>query len=234
MADVEASRHGDIVTITLNRPAKRNAITTAMYLALESELDAADAGDAAVVVLTGAGGAFCAGMDLQDLSENAPLAEDPPGPRFLRALTELRAVLVAAVDGPAVGVGATMLLHCDLVYATERSVFRFPFVDLGLVPEAASTLLLPRLTGHQRAAELMLFGEKFDAATALSVGMISAVVADAEALGELVAERTAALAAKPRAAVLAIRAMLRDHTALTVPDRLALDRTVFRDLLRNR
>jgi enoyl-CoA hydratase/carnithine racemase len=231
MSPVEVSTSGDVLTIRLNRPEKRNAITAAMYTTLAEALIAAERSAAAVVVLTGAGGAFTAGNDLHDMQENPPIGDNPPPVQFLSALTGLRAVLVAAVDGAAIGVGTTVLLHCDLVYATTRSTFRLPFVDLGLVPEAASTLLLPRLVGHQRAADLMLFGERFDAATAADVGIVTAVVADGKALDQLVAERTAALAAKPRAALRATKALLTDSTATTVPERLDLDRRVLQSLL---
>ncbi len=166
------------------------------------------------------------------MAANPVRGEDSPPGRFLQALTALRSVLVAAVDGPALGIGSTVL-HCDLVYATRSSIFGFPFVDLGLVPEAASTLLLPRLTGHQKAAELMLLGERIPAAEAHRIGLVTALVDSAEELDALVAERTAALAAKPRAALLAARALLHDQTALTVESRLELDRTVFLGLLAN-
>ena len=231
MADVEVSRDGAVTTIRITRPTKRNAITSAMYATLAGALADADATGAAVVVLTGSGGAFTAGNDLRDMAENPPLGENPPPVRFLAALTALRAVLVAAVDGPAIGVGTTVLLHCDLVYATARSTFRLPFVELGLVPEAASTLLLPRLAGHQRAAELMLFGDPFDSAHAREIGLVTDVVDDAEALEARVAERTGRLAAAPPQALLATKALLVDHTAMTVPARLDLDRRVLQSLL---
>ena len=229
--DIEVSATGGVVTIRLNRPAKRNAITSAMYTTLADELAAADQAEAAVVVLTGAGESFTAGNDLRDMAENPPVGDDPPPVRFLRALTALRAVRVAAVDGPAVGVGTTVLLHCDLVYATARSRFRLPFVELGLVPEAASTLLLPRLTGHQRAAELMLFAEWFDVTEAHRMGLVTQVVEDAEALSSLVQQRSTQLAGQPRAALLATKALLVDDTATTVAARLDLDRRVLQGLL---
>lgn len=231
MTEIEVSADGDVVTIRLNRPEKRNAITTAMYARLADELTTA--ADAGIVVLTGAGGSFTAGNDLKDMAANPARGGDSPPGRFLQALTSLRSVLVAAVDGPALGIGSTALLHCDLVYATTRSLFGFPFVDLGLVPEAASTLLLPRLTGHQKAAELMLLGDRFGADEALRIGLVTGVVDSAADLDALVATRTAALAAKPRAALLACRALLRDETATTLRSRLELDRTVFLDLLAN-
>jgi enoyl-CoA hydratase/carnithine racemase len=229
MNEIEVVRTGDVVTIRLNRPEKRNAITTAMYAHLADELGKTDG--AAVAVLTGAGGAFTAGNDLKDMAANPVRGEDSPPSRFLQALTAVRSVLVAAVDGPALGIGSTVLLHCDLVYATSRSIFGFPFVNLGLVPEAASTLLLPRLTGHQKAAELMLFAERFPAAEAQRIGLITAMVESPEELETLVTERVAALTAKPRAALLATRALLRDESAPTVGSRLELDRSVFLGLL---
>jgi enoyl-CoA hydratase/carnithine racemase len=232
--EVEVVRTDTVVTIRLNRPAKRNAITGAMYTRLADALTEADSGDAAVVLLTGAGGAFTAGNDLRDMVENPVLGDDAPPLRFLAALTELHAVLLAAVDGPALGVGTTVLLHCDLVYATADSVFGFPFVDLGLVPEAASTLLLPQLTGHQRAAELMLLAERFGAARAAELGLVTEVVADAEELSTRVAQRTAELLAKPRAALLATKALLRESGARTVPERLRMDSRVLRELIREK
>lgn len=232
MGDVEISRAGAVTTIRITRPAKRNAITSAMYATLANALDDAERDCAAVVVLTGSGGVFTAGNDLGDMAENPPLGDDPPPVRFLAALTALRAVLVAAVDGPAIGIGTTALLHCDLVYATARSTFRLPFVELGLVPEAASTLLLPRLVGHQRAAELMLFGDTVDAAEAHRLGLVTAVVEDADALDAMVAHRTARLAAAPITALRATKTLLVDDTAPTVATRLDLDRRVLQGLLR--
>ncbi|MFD1531476.1 enoyl-CoA hydratase-related protein [Pseudonocardia aurantiaca] len=221
----------DVVTVRLDRPAKRNAITSAMYAALADALTAADRAGAAAVVLTGTGGAFTAGSDLQDMAANPPVGDAPPPVRFLAALSTLRAVLVAAIDGPAIGVGTTLLLHCDLVYATQRSTFRLPFVPLGLVPEAASTLLLPRLVGHQRATELMLFGDTFDAAEARRMGLVTALAQDADELARLVAERTSRIAALPRAAVHAAKSLLVDDAATTVSARLDLDRRVLQGLL---
>src|SRR5882757_7646570 len=201
-SDVEVRTAPGVRTVRLTRPAKRNAITSAMYAALADAFASADADDdVRVVLLTGSGGSFTAGNDLADMAANPPLGDDAPPLRFLDALAALRPVLVAAVDGPAIGVGTTVLLHCDLVYATARSTFRLPFVNLGLVPEAASTLLLPRLVGAQRAAELTLFGEPFDAAQAHRLGLVTAVAPDATALTALVAERARTLAGKPAAAL---------------------------------
>jgi enoyl-CoA hydratase/carnithine racemase len=233
--DVEVLAEPGIRTLRLSRPAKRNAITSAMYAALADALRAADADeDVRVVVLTGSGGSFTAGNDLADMAANPPLGDDAPPVRFLAALSTLRPVLVAAVDGPAIGVGTTVLPHCDLVYATVTSTFRLPFVNLGLVPEAASTLLLPRLVGTQKAAELTLFGEPFDAAEAHRLGLVTALTPDAAALTALVAERASTLAAKPAEAVRETKRLLRDESAVTVADRLDLDRRAMQRLLDRR
>jgi enoyl-CoA hydratase/carnithine racemase len=228
---VRVSSEESVVTITLNRPEKRNAITSAMYATLADALTAADQAGAAVVVITGTGGAFTAGNDLRDMAANPPVGDNPPPIRFLTALTELQAALVAAVDGPAVGIGTTLLLHCDLVYATQRSTFRLPFVDLGLIPEAASTLLLPRLVGHQRAAELMLFAETFDADTAGRLGLVTQVLPDVTALDTHVRERAKALAAKPLEALRLTKQLLRDESATTVTSRQNLDRHLLQGIL---
>lgn len=229
---IEVVDAGPVRTIRFDRPEKRNAVTTAMYAELADVLEAsARRDDLAVVVLTGAGETFTAGNDLPDMMANSPVGDSPPPVRFLRAVHALPLVLVAAVDGPAIGVGTTVLLHCDLVYATARSTFRLPFVNLGLVPEAASTLLLPARAGHQRAADLMLFGELFDAATAHSADIVTEVLPDADALRRRVEERCAALAAQPRAALLATKALLVDDTTPTVATRLEHDRKVLQGLL---
>lgn len=227
---VRVDRDGEVRTLTLDRPEKRNAITTAMYATLADEFEAAESAGGRVVVLTGAGGAFTAGNDLGDMRANPRVGDDPPPVRFLRAIASASAVVIAAVDGPALGIGSTVLLHCDLVYATARSLFGFPFVDLGLVPEAASTLLLPRSAGRHVAAEMMLFGEKFDATTARTAGLVTEVVADAAALEARLAERVAGLLGKPPVALRAVKRLLADESALTVPERLAMDSQVLREL----
>lgn len=230
--DITVTVHGAVHTIRLDRPAKRNAITSAMYAELADALHAADTDEgAAVVLLTGSGGSFTAGNDLADMAANPPLGDDAPPLRFLDRLATLRPVLVAGVDGPAIGVGTTVLLHCDVVFATTRSTFRLPFVNLGLVPEAASTLLLPRLVGAASAAELMLFGEPFDAARAHRMGLVTGLVDGPDQLDALLDERVATLAGKPRTALLETKRLLRDTSTNTVAQRLELDRTVMQRLI---
>ncbi len=198
-----------ICHLRLNRPEKRNAITFAMYAALEAAL--ADAGADAgvrVLLLSGEGAGFCAGNDLHDFIAGPDFSAKHPVLGFLRGLVKLDKPLVAAVHGQSVGIGVTMLLHCDLVVAADTTRFSMPFVSLGLVPEAASSLLLPQRVGPQRAAELLLLGQPFDADTARALGIVNRVVPEAAALTEA---RTiaATLAAQPPEALRATRRLLR-------------------------
>ncbi|HYO74607.1 MAG TPA: enoyl-CoA hydratase-related protein, partial [Archangium sp.] len=186
-----------VLSLTFNRPQKKNAFSGEMYEAAARALVEADSNDAVrVVVLTGSGGAFTAGNDLKDFLERPPSGEDSPVFRFLRALAHHSRPVVAAVDGVAVGIGTTLLLHCDYVVASERAVFSVPFVNLGLSPEGASSVLLPRVAGMALASELLMFGEPFDAPTALRAGLVNQVVPEAS-LAEVAQKRAAALAAKP-------------------------------------
>src|SRR5213082_2078462 len=169
----------------LNRPEKRNAITYAMYEALHRGLTGAQADETVrVVLLTGEGAAFCAGNDLNDFLNGPEFSSEHPVMGFLHTLATFGKPLVAGVHGQAVGIGVTMLLHCDLIVASRTAQLSMPFVKLGLVPEAASSLLLPRLVGPQRAAELLLIDEPFDAATAFSLGLVNRLVEDASLLSE--------------------------------------------------
>jgi enoyl-CoA hydratase/carnithine racemase len=197
-------------TLTFNRPEKRNAFTHAMYEAATEGLYRASLDPAVrVVVLTGAGGSFTAGNDIGDFLERPPAGEDSAVFLFLRALVNYEKPVLAAVDGPAVGIGTTMLLHCDYVVATERTRFVMPFINLGVCPEGASSLLLPRSAGMALASELLMFGDPFDAATALRAGIINRVVPEAQ-LQEVVTERARTLAAKPVEALKVTKRLLRE------------------------
>lgn len=221
-------RDGGVITLRMNRPDKRNALTQAMYSGLADGLDAAAADSGVrVVVITGAGGAFTAGNDLGDFLAEGPRdgSERPVG-RFLRTISRFPKPLVAAVDGVAVGVGTTMLLHCDLVYAADTARFQLAFINLGLVPEAASSLLLPRMIGTARASELLMLGESFSAGDAERYGIVNRVV-PADALPALAAERAAALAAKPAAALRATKQLLRHSTTTGVAERMAEEGALF-------
>jgi enoyl-CoA hydratase/carnithine racemase len=212
-AQILVSSADGVFEIRLNRPEKRNAITLAMYEALCSALAQAQA-DTTVraVLMSGEGAGFTAGNDLNDFLGGMKFDGDNPIVRLLRALATFGKPLLAAAHGQTVGIGVTLLLHCDLVVAARSTVFSMPFVKLGLVPEAASSLLLPRLVGPQRAAELLLLGKPFDAATAHSMGLVNRVVEEADLLGEARA-LAQAVVAQPVEALLAARRLLRGDPA---------------------
>ena len=196
MSHVEIVTHDRITTLRFARPDKKNAITLAMYGELAAGLAAA-ASDPAIraIVVTGTKDCFTAGNDIGDFVRAGQGGGDLTAPiPFLHAIATLDKPLLAAVGGVAIGIGTTMLLHCDLVFASPAARFRTPFVDLGLVPEAASSLLLPALIGARRAAQLLLCGEQIDAATALDWGLINHVVDDPEAAAHEAARKLAGLA----------------------------------------
>lgn len=232
MADILTSRADGILTITFNRPDKKNALTSAMYATLADALEAAETDNAVRVILfTGNGGAFTAGNDLQDFLNNPPEGDNTPVFRFLRAISLASKPMIAAVSGVAVGVGTTMLLHCDLVYAAENAKLSLPFVNLALVPEAASSLLLPRMVGHHRAAELFLLGEPFTAAAAKEYGIVNAVFAEDRLLDEATAVARK-IAAKPPTAVKLTKQLLR-QTKGDVAGQMAAEGAHFRAQLKS-
>ncbi len=209
---VLVSSANGICEIRLNRPEKRNAITLAMYADLTDALLRAEQDEGIrVILLSGEGVSFTAGNDLQDFQSGPALDDEHSAVRFLRHLPTVGPVLIAAVQGPTVGIGVTMLLHCDLVIAARSARLSMPFVRLGLVPEAASSLLLPRLVGHQRAAELLLLGDPLDAASACTLGLVNRVTDEERLLDEAraLARRVAAL---PTAALRATKRLLRSET----------------------
>lgn len=196
--------------IRLARPEKKNAITEAMYAALHEALDAArEDASVRVVLLGGAPGMFTAGNDLADFLQHPPTGEDSPVFRFLHALVEFPKPIVVAVDGAAIGIGTTLLLHCDLVVATPRASFALPFAKLALVPEAGSSFLLPLVAGYHRAAEWLLLGEPFSGEEAHRAGLVNRLVAP-EALEETAMSLAQALAALPPEAVQLSKRLLRD------------------------
>lgn len=202
-----------ILTVRINRPEKKNALNTVMYGALADALQRADEDPSIrVVLLCGCDDCFTSGNDIADFENFPPTGPDSPVLRFLVAITLAAKPIVAAVSGPAVGVGTTLLLHCDLVYAADTALFQMPFVSLGLCPEAGSTLLLPLLVGHQRAAELLLLGESFTADRAEQLGIVTAVVPPAELLRTARA-RALQLAAQPAAAVRLTKSLLKRGNA---------------------
>ncbi|HEX6591881.1 MAG TPA: enoyl-CoA hydratase [Moraxellaceae bacterium] len=178
---VVTSLESRILTIRLNRADKKNALTSAMYTALRVALEEAAANaEVRVVLFTGSDGVFCSGNDLQDFLELAGDIQETPVARFLRTLSVFPKPVVAAVEGPAIGIGTTLLLHCDLVYAARGARLQLPFASLGLCPEFASSYLLPRILGHVRAAELLMLGDPFTAEKALEYGLVNEVLEPAE------------------------------------------------------
>ena len=231
-APVEVSRDGDVLRIVLARPEKKNALTGAMYDTMRAALESADAGnDVRVILIEGSGGAFTAGNDLNDFLTYKGDFGMSPALRFVRAIAACETPIVIAVDGVAVGVGVTMLLHADLIYATPAARFRMPFIDLGVVPEAAATLLLPARIGHARAAELLMLGEPFDAERALELGLVNAVV-PADDLAAVALAKARSLAAKPRNALRETRRLMRGDTA-PVAERIETEARLFAQALRS-
>lgn len=209
MSDILIHAEAGVTTLTFNRLERKNSITAAMYAALADALEAA-AGDASVrvVVFQGHETVFSAGNDINDFLQQPPAQEDAPVFRFLRAIATFPKPLLAAVCGPAVGIGTTLLFHCDLVYAGDNAAFSMPFVNLGLCPEAASSLLVPQMLGYHRAAEALLLGEPFMAEAALEVGLVNRVVppTEANALAQSVARK---LAAKPLASLVETKRLMK-------------------------
>ena len=221
-----------ILTLTFNRPDKKNSITAAMYQQLADALKAA-ADDAAirVVVIQGSETIFSAGNDLGDFMNNPPAGDGSPVFQFLHGIAAFPKPLLAAVCGPAVGVGTTLLLHCDLVIAGDNAAFSMPFVNLGLCPEAASSLLVPQMMGYHRAAEALLLGEPFLAEAALEVGLVNRVVPPSEAT-RVAMQWAQKLAAKPISSLIETKRLLKKGNADTVKTRMTEEGASFGRMLR--
>lgn len=233
--ELEITSRDGIQTIRITRTEKKNALTTQMYQAMLAALEEAERSEAiAATIITGSGGVFTAGSDINDFLAGVSTDEelhDRPVHRFVEYLPRVDKPLIAAVDGLAIGIGTTLLFHCDLVYATPAARFSTPFLDLGLVPEAASSLLAPRRMGHARAFELLALGEAFDAERAREAGLVNQVV-PADDL-ETTARRAAArLRAKPPAALKIARQLLRGDPEEIV-DRLDAEARLFSERLRS-
>jgi enoyl-CoA hydratase/carnithine racemase len=209
MSDILVHAEGGVLTLTLNRLERKNSITVAMYGALADAIDRArDDASVRVVLLQGHETVFCAGNDIGDFLDKPPAGQDSPVFRFLRGIATFPKPLLAAACGPAVGIGTTMLLHCDLVYAGDNAALSLPFVNLGLCPEAASSLLLPQMLGYHRAAEALLLGEPFMAEAALEVGLVNRVLPPTEANAYANAQARK-LAAKPSASLVETKRLMK-------------------------
>ena len=225
MSEIMSEIHNQVLSITLNRPAKKNAITQSMYRQLASTLNDA-AGDFGVraVVVSGNGAAFTAGNDISDFM-NEEITLESPVFDFLKALHNFPKPLIAAVQGNAVGIGTTLLLHCDLVYAANDSIFQMPFVTLGLVPEAGSSTLFPRLVGHAKASEIFFTGRSFGAQEALEMGLINGVESDPR---QKATEVAGTIAHQPPNAVLNTKALLKSASHIAIENVMLAEGEMFR------
>ncbi|MDA7417825.1 enoyl-CoA hydratase [Xenophilus arseniciresistens] len=231
-SDILVHTEGGVCTLTFNRLDKKNSITSAMYAAMADALDAAQA-DAAVrvVLIQGDATIFSAGNDIGDFLNQPPSTQDSPVFRFLRNIAAFPKPIVAAVCGPAVGIGTTLLFHCDLVYAGDNAAFSMPFVNLGLCPEAASSLLVPQMFGYHRAAEALLLGEPFMAEAALEVGLVNRVVPPTEA-NSIAQQQARKLAAKPLSALIETKRLMKKGQGAVVLERMAEEGASFGRMLR--
>ena len=207
MSEITSTRIGQTQVIRLNRPEKMNAITRDMYAGLTSALNEA-AGDFGIrtVVITSEGDHFTAGNDIKDFMANPPTEESSDVARFLASLLEFPKPLIAAVKGNAVGVGTTMLLHCDIVIASPNTSFSMPFTSLGLVPEAGSTKLFPELVGYQRAARIFMTGDPFTADEAKEMGIVETITSDPEKVAMEIAEQ---IGQQPPQAIINTKALMK-------------------------
>jgi len=231
MNEILIDRSDSVMTLTMNRLEKKNSLTRAMYAAMAEALAQADA-DAALraVVIQGHETIFSAGNDIGDFLNRLATGQESPAFQFLRAISVFSKPLLAAVCGPAVGIGTTMLFHCDLVYAGDNAAFSMPFVNLGLCPEAASSHLAPQRMGYGRAAEALLLGEPFLAEAALEMGLISRIVPPSEAAA-LAQRQARKLAAKPLASLIETKRLMKTSQAAIVAERLVEEGASFARLL---
>lgn len=226
-APIRTDRADGVLTITLDRPERKNALTREMYDAMTAALhSAAEDRDVLVIRFRGSDGVFTAGNDLGDFMQHPPTGLDSPVFRFMRALCDAEKPVVAEVDGWAVGIGTTLLLHCDLVVLSDRAKLKMPFVDLAVVPEYASSVLLPRLAGHVRAAEWLLLGEPIPPNTAVEIGLATRVVAPEE-LAATTDAMCAKLCAKAPQALRLSKQLMKAPTKDAIDKALEVEGAVF-------
>jgi enoyl-CoA hydratase/carnithine racemase len=229
--EVITERSGSILRIQLNRPARKNAMTASMYIAIADLLNAAAKDDHIRVVLWhGAGDSFCAGNDLEDFAKNPPGPGKSPQSILMDALSNFEKPLVAAVQGAAIGGGTTMLTHCDFVYAGKSTTFQMPFINLGLVPEFGSSCSVPARIGYLRAAELILLGVPFDATRAADLGLVTRVVPDQKLLATAT-EAAQMLAEKPAGALQTCKTLMKQSSRDQVERAMKLENEEFSSLL---
>jgi enoyl-CoA hydratase/carnithine racemase len=229
--EILIERADGVLSIVLNRPDKKNAITAAMYQEMADGFYEAEKDPTVRAVLLRAnGGAFSAGNDLDDFLNDPPKGLDAPVFQFLRRISVFPKPIVAAVPGVAVGIGTTMLLHCDMVYASPQTKFSLPFAQLGLCPEAASSLLLPRTAGYQRAAEKLLTGEAFDVNEAIAMGFVNGAI-DAAELDAYAFAKAKKLAALPASSLRITKALMKRSQASEVTARMETEAEQFAQML---
>ncbi len=227
---IKLVRHQGVLQIGFNRPEKRNAFTAAMYNGIRQAIEAADKDpEIKAILFYGTAESFSSGNDLDEFNQRNP-DEPSAGSQMLLSLHQLSKPLVAAVSGMAVGIGATMLLHCDLVFAARDTRFRLPFVNLGLCPEAGSSLLLPEVAGHRLAAEVLLLGDFFTPEKAQSLGMVNQVL-PADQLMDHALQICAQLASKPVQALIETKGLLKQSTQQPVTERMKQEFQLFRKML---
>lgn len=231
MSHIKTSASDGVLTIEINRPAQKNALSLEMYAQLTEALVQLESDDALrVAVITGDENCFTAGNDLHDFLTGGSLTEAHPTVIFLRTLVTLSKPLIASVAGPAIGIGTTLLLHCDLVYSATNAVYQLPFSQLGLCPEAASSHILPNQVGRVKAFELLVLGEKFDAKEAQQLGIVNKVVA-ANDLSSYTAEMAKKLARLPANSVKASKGLIVDGNKSKLNEVITHELKYFEQLL---
>lgn len=229
--DILTNKANGILTITFNRPEKKNAITAAMYQAIADALkDAETDAKISVVLITGKQGIFTAGNDLDDFLQNPPQSVESPVYQFIQNLIHATKPVIAAVTGPAVGIGTTLLLHCDFVYAAENAKFSMPFAKLGLCPEFASSLLLPQIAGYQRAAEKLMLGEAFSAQEACIMGFVNKVLPPDEVLTYAKAQ-AAKLVELPISSLRATKSLMKSKLTAAIENQIIEESILFGEML---
>ena len=231
MNDILQHLEQGVMTLTFNRLDKKNSITAAMYASLADAVEHAQTtAEVRVVLIQGHETIFSAGNDIADFLNHPPSGHDAPVFRFLRAIASLSKPLLAAVAGPAVGIGTTLLFHCDLVYAGDNAAFSMPFVNLGLCPEAGSSILVPQMMGHHRAAEALLMGEPFMAEAAQEVGLVNRVVPPTE-VNNYAQAQARKLAAKPMSSLVETKRLMKMGQAAQIMAQIETEATSFGRML---
>ncbi|MES2188935.1 MAG: enoyl-CoA hydratase [Pseudomonadota bacterium] len=229
--EILTSIEAGVMTLTINRLDKKNSLTAAMYAAMADAIEAAQHDNSVrAFVIQGHETIFSAGNDISDFLNKPPSTSDAPVFRFLRGISTFTKPVVAAVCGPAVGIGTTMLLHCDLIYAGDNAAFSLPFVNLGLCPEAASSFLVPQLMGYPRAAEALLLGEPFRVESALEMGLINRIVPPGEA-NALAQQQARKLAGKPLSSLIETKRLMKKGNAGVIAERMAEEGASFGRML---